>query len=166
MSSQLNQFSQPLIQSTQISQASGRINPTFLTRLAERANMNQRELIDIIQTPMYNDIQQLTNHLNNFFSNVIQPPLTPQETRDLIMLTSPASQTSTQRSNGFMDGISEGCIPCENLSVNITMKPGFNCYYFTVELTGALTFEDIDEQLRANFNWGELFPFREPEYIL
>lgn len=57
------------------------------------------------------------------------------------------------------------CVPCEQLPINITMQPGFNCYYFTVTLTGGLTFEDIDRQLRTRFDWRQNYPPRPTQYV-
>jgi hypothetical protein len=65
--------------------------------------------------------------------------------------TFPLNQTSTTK-----------CIPCEQISVNF--QPGNNCYYFTVELIGSLTFEDINRQLQQNFTWGDI-SFQETQYI-
>lgn len=48
---------------------------------------------------------------------------------------------------------STGCIPCEQLNINL--QPGNNCYYFTIELVGSLTFEDIQRQLQLNFRWND-----------
>ena len=44
-----------------------------------------------------------------------------------------------------------GCVPCEQLPINVIIQPGFNCHYFTIELISGLTFEDIDEQIRGKY---------------
>lgn len=49
---------------------------------------------------------------------------------------------------------SEGiCVPCQQLPINVRMQPGFQCYHFTVELIGGLTFDNINDQLETRFNW-------------
>jgi hypothetical protein len=63
------------------------------------------------------------------------------------------------------EGEPEPCLPCEQF-INIGVQPGFNCYYFTIELIGGLSFEDIDQQLRTRFSWTGGPSFEEPRYIL
>lgn len=65
---------------------------------------------------------------------------------------------SSPRQSQPFDGAnvsSEQCISCTEL-VKINVQPGFNCYYFTIELVGGLTFEDIDRQLQTRFNWNNI----------
>jgi hypothetical protein len=65
------------------------------------------------------------------------------------------SQLSGQ-ATGFMNEVGGGnlpCLPCQQLPINVTMQPGFQCYHFTVELIGGLSFANIGAQLRTRFNW-------------
>lgn len=50
------------------------------------------------------------------------------------------------------------CITCEQVTVNTKFEPGFGCYYFTIGLTGGLTFEDVQRQLDSRFDWGNRYP--------
>ena len=58
------------------------------------------------------------------------------------------------------------CDYCEYFPLEVTMQPGFNCYYLNIKLTGGLTFEDIQRQLDERFDWGGLYPPREIQYFL
>jgi hypothetical protein len=59
---------------------------------------------------------------------------------------------------------SSTCPRCEDLPLEVTLEPGFNCYYFTIRLTGGLTFEQIDEQLRERFTWDGNYPVLSVQY--
>lgn len=56
------------------------------------------------------------------------------------------------------------CPRCEDLPLEVTIQEGFNCYYFTVRLTGGLTFEQIGAQLRQRFDWAGNYPIQTPQY--
>lgn len=45
----------------------------------------------------------------------------------------------------------QSCISCDQLKIGL--QAGLDCYYFTIELLGGLTFENIDRQLREVFRW-------------
>jgi hypothetical protein len=59
--------------------------------------------------------------------------------------------------------VNQNCLPCEEL-IKVNVNPGFKCFYFTIELVSALSFQDIDRQLKTRFDWkGQ--SFQEPNYI-
>lgn len=58
------------------------------------------------------------------------------------------------------------CVPCEELPEYIRNLPGFRCFYFTVELTGGLSFNDIQRQLETRFEWDTVYPTEIPKYNL
>lgn len=73
------------------------------------------------------------------------------------------SQLSGQAS-GFMNEVP--CLPCQQLPINVTMQPGFQCYHFTVELIGGLSFENIGAQLRTRFSWpDQINPQLQEKYV-
>lgn len=61
-------------------------------------------------------------------------------------------------------GVETGCRRCEELPLEITLQQGFSCYYFTIRLTGGLTFEQIDRQLRERFSWDGTYPLEPVRY--
>lgn len=57
--------------------------------------------------------------------------------------------------NAFFE-ILPTCVACEKIPVEISIEPKNKCHYFTIELTGGLSFKDIDEQLTTRFNWDDI----------
>lgn len=57
-----------------------------------------------------------------------------------------------------------GCRRCEELPLEVTLEEGFSCYYFTIRLTGGLTFEQIDRQLQERFSWQGNYPVQPVRY--
>ena len=156
---------------SQLNATPSRINRNFLQYLATLLNLSERELSSMIQDPNYGNVNQLTDYLNNLFG--INPPLTQNEVRQMIELTLPIFQESRiilppvlvstlSPAQPLSLPSTTGCVPCEQINVDI--QPGNNCYYFTVELVGGLTFSDINRQLIEIFDWGTT-SFSEQEYI-
>lgn len=50
------------------------------------------------------------------------------------------------------------CTSCSQMGVTTSVDPGFGCYYFTIELIGGLTFQDLQKQLMLRFNWEGRYP--------
>lgn len=68
-----------------------RINYEFLEKMANIIGLKYEELKDVIQLTDAT-IPELTFKLNNIFKELIEPPLTQDEVRDIVALTLPASQ--------------------------------------------------------------------------
>lgn len=77
---------------TPTSRTNSRINRDFVRRLADQLQISEQELIDVIQDPSSGNIGELTRRLNEIFANMINPRLTEQEVRELVMITLPASR--------------------------------------------------------------------------
>ena len=70
-----------------------RISREFVRRLANQLQISESELIDVIQDPNSGNIQELTRRLNEIFNNnMINPPLTEEEVRGLVLITLPSSR--------------------------------------------------------------------------
>ena len=52
------------------------------------------------------------------------------------------------------DETGERCSPCDQLGP--AYRRGAECFHFTIELQGGLTFQDVDKQLSAFFKWPDL----------
>ena len=76
----------------------------------------------------------------------------------IISILSPETSSSSSSSSSLP------CLPCEQI-VHVRYQPGFNCYYFTVELVGGLSFDDINRQLQTRFSWEGGPSFEEARYI-
>lgn len=65
---------------------SSRINQNFIKNMANQLEMTEQELLHIIQSPESGNITEMTNSLNQIFGDLISPPLTENEVRQLIWL--------------------------------------------------------------------------------
>lgn len=91
------------------------------------------------------------SNINTYFLTPTHISSTPAE---VAVSQTPLSTTSIEQ-----------CVPCNQIPINIRIQPGFNCYYFTIELTGGLTFENIQRQLNTRFNWKSNYPVIQPQYV-
>jgi hypothetical protein len=55
------------------------------------------------------------------------------------------------------------CLPCNELPDSFAGVP---CAHFTIELTGGLDFDNIQEQLDTRFDWEDVYPPGPPKYLL
>lgn len=60
----------------------------------------------------------------------------------------------------------QACVPCNELPPDIANLPGLRCYHLTIELTGGLSFEDIQRQLEQRLDWQDVYSSKPVEYLL
>src|SRR5665648_126982 len=65
----------------------------------------------------------------------------------------------------IIDSLRPTCITCPQLSLTTRYQPGFNCYYFTIELKGGLSYQDVQNQLETRFTWNGLYPPQRVRYF-
>lgn len=65
-----------------------RVDRDFIRRLADQLEISERELIDVIQNPASGNVSELTHYLNDIFGELITPPLTQEDIRQMLAITS------------------------------------------------------------------------------
>lgn len=107
------------------------------------------------------DIENLPANELQVFAQIFQlPPASQPGVRKRILRILEllnALEPAPIKSRELVPEIDTGCGTCESLPKEVKRQRGFNCYYFTVELIGALTFEEVMTQLEQNFEWPEEF---------
>jgi hypothetical protein len=69
---------------------SSRINPDFVQNLADKLQISEKDLIDVIHDPKSEPIAKLTRGLNQIYGDMVTPPLTENEVLELFKITLPS----------------------------------------------------------------------------
>jgi hypothetical protein len=83
---------QSIISSTpNIRHSQSRINRQFVQNLANQLGITEREFAEVIQNPSSGNVDELTHYLNEIFGDLVNPPLTHNEVREILAMTLPFS---------------------------------------------------------------------------